>query len=116
MKATSLSVHLRSNGSRLRTANSPAPKPIEQNHCLGEDMETPLDQECYRKDLLGDLHTYLHARPDIAFAISVVSQLCMILNDLIVYRILRCLKSCLGKGLLYTRQGSLQVECYSDVD
>ena len=33
-----------------------------------------------------------------------------------VYRILRYLKSCPGKGLLYTRQGSLQVECYTDAD
>ena len=33
-----------------------------------------------------------------------------------IYRILRYLKSCPGKGLLYTRQGSLQVECYTDAD
>ena len=33
-----------------------------------------------------------------------------------VYRILRYLKSCPGKGLLYTRQGSLQAECYTDAD
>jgi hypothetical protein len=32
------------------------------------------------------------------------------------YRILRYLKSCPGRGLLYTKQGSLQVECYTDVD
>jgi hypothetical protein len=33
-----------------------------------------------------------------------------------VYRILRYLKSCLGKDLLYTKQGNLQVECYTDAD
>jgi hypothetical protein len=32
------------------------------------------------------------------------------------YRILRYLKSSPGRGLLYTKQGSLQVECYTDVD
>ena len=33
-----------------------------------------------------------------------------------VYRILRYLKSSPGKGLFYTKQGSIQVECYTDAD
>lgn len=33
-----------------------------------------------------------------------------------VSRILRYLKGCLGKGLLYTRQGNVQVEGYTDAD
>jgi hypothetical protein len=33
-----------------------------------------------------------------------------------VTRILRYLKGCPAKGLLYTRQSSLQVECYTDAD
>jgi hypothetical protein len=33
-----------------------------------------------------------------------------------VYRILRYLKSCPGKDLLYTKQENLQGECYTDAD
>ena len=34
----------------------------------------------------------------------------------VVYRILRYLKSSRGKGLSYTKQGNMQVECYTDAD
>ena len=59
------------------------------------------------KDMFRDLYTY--STHDL---ISVVRQF---MHDPksshldAVYRILRYLKSCPGKGLLYTRQGSLQV-------
>jgi hypothetical protein len=77
--------------------------PIEQNHHLVKDMGTPVDRESYQR-LVGKLIYLSHTRPDIAFAVSVVSQF---MHDPrsshmdVVYRILRYLKSCQGKGLLY---------------
>jgi hypothetical protein len=96
----------------------PATTPIDQNHRLSKDAGTPVDRECYQR-LVGRLIYLSHTRPDIAFAVSVVSQF---MHDPrsshmeVVYRILRYLKSCPGKGLLYTRQGNLHVECYTDAD
>jgi len=96
----------------------PAATPIEQNHCLSKDIGTPVDKECYQR-LVGRLIYLSHTRPDIAFSVSVVSQF---MHDPksshmnVVYRILRYLKSSPGKGLLYTKQGSIQVECYTDAD
>jgi hypothetical protein len=96
----------------------PATTPIDQNHRLSKDAGTPVDRECYQR-LVGRLIYLSHTRPDIAFAVSVVSQF---MHDPrsshmeAVYRILRYLKSCPGKGLLYTRQGNLHVECYTDAD
>ena len=95
-----------------------AATPIEQNCRLSKDVGTPVDKECYQR-LVGRLISLSHTRPDIAFAVSVVSQF---MHDPrsshmdVVYHILRYLKSSLGRGLLYTKQGSLQVECYTDAD
>jgi hypothetical protein len=96
----------------------PVATPIEQNHRLSSDMGTPVDQEHYKR-LVGKLIYLSHTRPDIAFAVSVVSQF---MHDPktthldALNRILKYLKGCPGKGLLYTKQGSLQVECYTDAD
>ena len=90
----------------------PAATPIEQNHRLRKDVGTPVDKECYQR-LVERLIYLSHTRPDIAFVVSVVSQF---MHDPrsshmnAVYRILRYLKSSPGKDLLYTKQGSIQVE------
>jgi hypothetical protein len=68
---------------------------------------------------VGRLIYLSHTRPDIAFAVSVVSQFMHSPRTAhmdAVTRILRYLKGCPGKGLLYTKQGNLQVECYTDAD
>lgn len=96
----------------------PAATPIEQNLRLSKDVGTPVNRENYQR-LVGRLIYLSHTRSDIAYAVSVVSQF---MHDPksshmdAVYRILRYLKSCPGKGLLCTRQGNLQVECYTDAD
>jgi len=60
-----------------------------------------------------------HIRPDIAYAVNVMSQF---MHDLkkphmdVVERILRYLKSTSGKGLLFSNHGHLKVEGYTDVD
>ena len=94
----------------------PVATPIEQNHRLRKDVGTPVDKECYQR--LVERIIYLsHTRPDIAFAVSVVSQF---MHDPrsshmnAVYRILRYLESSPGKGLFYTKQGSMHVESLKD--
>jgi hypothetical protein len=66
-----------------------------------------VDRESYQR-LVGRLISLSLTRPDIAFAVSVVSQF---MHDSksshmdVVYRILRYLKSCLGKGLYTLAKG-----------
>jgi hypothetical protein len=96
----------------------PVATPIEQNHRLSSGMGTLIDRELYKR-LVGKLIYLSHTRPDIAFAVSVVSQF---MHDPktahldALNRILKYLKGCPGKGLLYTKYGVLQVECYTDAD
>jgi hypothetical protein len=96
----------------------PALTPIEQNHRLTSASGQPVDREKYQR-LVGRLIYLSHTRPDIAFAVSVVSQF---MHDPkthhmeAVNRIIRYLKGCPGRGLLYKSNGSLQVECYTDAD
>ena len=95
-----------------------APTPIEQNHRLHDGDGGLVDQEHYQR-LVGRLIYLSHARPDIAFVVSVVSQF---MHDPrthhmdVVVRIIRYLKGCPGRGLLYTSHGHLQVDCYTDAD
>ena len=49
------------------------PTPIEQNHRLISEDGPPVDRERYQR-LVGRLIYLSHTRPDIAFAVSVVSQ------------------------------------------
>jgi hypothetical protein len=96
----------------------PACTPIEQNHRLANDSGEPVDREQYQR-LVGRLIYLSHTRPDIAFAVSVVSQF---MHDPktqhmnAVLRIIRYLKGCPGRGLLYRPHGNLKVECYTDAD
>jgi hypothetical protein len=96
----------------------PACTPIEQNHRLANDSGEPVDREQYQR-LVGRLIYLSHTRPNIAFAVSVVSQF---MHDPktqhmnAVLRIIRYLKGCPGRGLLYRPHGNLKVECYTDAD
>ena len=81
----------------------PASTPIEQNHNLSSESGETVDKEQYQK-LVGRLIYLSHTRPDISFAISMVSQF---MHDPkshhmdAVMQIIRYLKSCPGRGLLY---------------
>nr|XP_019709971.1 uncharacterized protein LOC109506515 [Elaeis guineensis] len=91
---------------------------IEQNHRLMADGGTPVDRERYQR-LVGQLIYLSHTRPDITFAVSVVSQY---IHDprkryqKAVYRIIRYLKGCPGRGLMFSRHGHLKIEGYTDAD
>jgi len=68
---------------------------------------------------VGKLIYLSHTRPDIAYAVSVVSQFmyCPSEDHMdAVLRILRYLKSSLGKGLMFSKNNHLRVEGYADAD
>ena len=96
----------------------PSKTPIE----LGDKKKMfdggPVDKGRYQQ-LVGKLIYLSHTRPDIAFAVSLVSQYmhdpCQgHLNA--VYRILRYLKQTPGKGLFFKKNTERKVEVFTDAD
>jgi hypothetical protein len=96
----------------------PADSPIEVNHHLKGDMGERTDRERYQR-LVGRLIYLAHTRPDVSYAVGVVSQFmhdpCTAHLDA-VYRILRYLKSTPGKGILFSNHGHLRLEAFTDAD
>ncbi|KAI5323903.1 hypothetical protein L3X38_032976 [Prunus dulcis] len=91
----------------------PVDTPSEQNHKLGlYPDEVHTDKERYQQ-FVGKLIYLSHTRPDIAYAVSVVSQ-CMHSPSEdhmgAVMRILRYLKVTPGKGLMFCKYGYTDVE------
>lgn len=77
-----------------------------------------LDEEQYQR-LVGKLIYLSHTHPDIAFAVSMVSQFMHSPRQEhfnAIYRILRYLKGTPGRDLLVKNHGHLQVEAYTDAD
>jgi hypothetical protein len=94
----------------------PASTPINQNHKLCAQSGDPTDKERYQR-LVGRLIYLCHTRPDITYV--VVSRY---MHDPRIehmdadYRILRYLKSCLGKRLWFKKNNHLNVKGYCDAD
>ena len=96
----------------------PVDTPIDPNVKLREDKGEPEDTTRYQK-LVGKLIYLSHTCPNIAFAVSLVSQFMHSPQKEhleATYRILRYLKSCPGKGLLFKRSTKRDVEAYTDAD
>ncbi|KAL5567394.1 hypothetical protein UlMin_030558 [Ulmus minor] len=99
--------------------SKPADSPIEPNHKLGDDPEKPkVDKERYQR-LVGRLIYLSHTRPDIAYAVSVISQFMHAPRENhmeAAYRVLRYLKSAPGKGIIFRKSEKMEVEAYTDAD
>ena len=97
----------------------PVDAPIVQNHRLGEySDQVPANKVRYQR-LVGKLIYLSHTRPDIAYAVSVVSQFMHNPSEDhmgAVIRILRYLKSSPGKGLMFSKNTHLNIEGYTDAD
>ncbi|CAL8993466.1 unnamed protein product, partial [Prunus brigantina] len=97
----------------------PIDTPSEQNHKLGlYPDQVPTDKERYQR-LVGKLIYLAHTRPDIAYAVSVVSQFMHAPSEdhmAAVTRILRYLKVTPDKGLMFSKYGHTDVEGYTDAD
>ena len=83
-----------------------------------ESNGKPVDRERYQR-LVGRLIYLSHTRPDIAFAVSVVSQYMHSPKEShleAVYKILRYLKGFPRRGLFFKKSDSKKVEIYTDAD
>lgn len=97
----------------------PADTPINPNQKLGDTKDgNPVNTTRYQK-LVGKLIYLSHTRPDIAFAVSIVSQFMHSPYEVhleAIYRILRYLKSTPRKGLFFKKSEQKTIEAYTDVD
>jgi transposase InsO family protein len=93
--------------------------PMDPNVKLKAASEDEVvDRERYQR-LAGRLIYLSHTRPDIAFAVSVISQFMHAPGPThfeAIFRILRYLKGTPGKGLMFKNRGHIQVEAYTDAD
>ncbi|XP_039136472.1 uncharacterized mitochondrial protein AtMg00810-like isoform X2 [Dioscorea cayenensis subsp. rotundata] len=97
----------------------PADTPMDPNSKLGSREDcAPVDKARYQR-LVGKLIYLSHTRPDICFAVSLVSQF---MNNPTeehldaVYRILRYLKMSPGQGLLFEKTANRAVSVCTDAD
>ncbi|XP_022864187.1 uncharacterized protein LOC111384166 [Olea europaea var. sylvestris] len=91
--------------------------PIDQGR-KGEDTGKSVEKDRYQR-LVGKLIYLSHTRPDIAFAVSVVSQYLHSPKEAYleaVYRILRYLKGTPGNGLFFKKNERKEVEVFTDAD
>ncbi|KAK8934710.1 hypothetical protein KSP39_PZI014426 [Platanthera zijinensis] len=97
----------------------PADTPIEANHRLGRDDGENIEDISGFQRLVGRLIFLSHTRPDISYAVSVVSQYMHAPKTRhmdAALRILRYLKSSPGMGILFAPNTDLKVEVYTDAD
>ncbi|XP_028085437.1 uncharacterized protein LOC114286470 [Camellia sinensis] len=97
----------------------PCDTPLEPGQKLSEDQDgDPVDRGRYQR-LVGKLIYLFHSRPDIAIAVSMVSQFMHALRTShleAVMRILRYLKASPGKGLYFSKHDHLSVEAFTDAN
>ncbi|KAK8923657.1 hypothetical protein KSP39_PZI019078 [Platanthera zijinensis] len=96
----------------------PVNTPIEANHKLGKDGKCIDDVPAFQR-LVGRLIYLSHTRPDISYAVGVISQFMHAPKTNHVdaaHRILRYLKSSPGRGILFSPNSCLDIEVYTDAD
>ncbi|KAK9186936.1 hypothetical protein WN944_018325 [Citrus x changshan-huyou] len=102
------------------TACQPIDTPIEEGlkFCITSD-QVPVDKGRYQR-LIGRLMYLSHTRPDLAYALSVVSQFMHNPEEQhmkAIMRILRYLKTNPGKGILFSKNEDYSnIEVYTDTD
>ncbi|KAM2020888.1 hypothetical protein ACFX16_042974 [Malus domestica] len=100
-------------------ACKPAETPIVRNYHLAVyPDQVPANRERYQR-LVGRLIYLSLTRPDITYAISVVSQFMHSPSEdhmAAVMRILSYLKGAPGKGLIFRKHGHLEIKGYTDAD
>ncbi|XP_038874890.1 secreted RxLR effector protein 161-like [Benincasa hispida] len=93
--------------------------PIEANAKLSNmSKSVPVSKERYQR-LVGKLIYLSHTRPDISYAVSMVSQFMQSPYEeqmRVVECILRYLKTSPGKGLMFRKTEKRCIEAYIDVD
>uniref|UniRef100_A0A2N9I834 Integrase catalytic domain-containing protein n=1 Tax=Fagus sylvatica TaxID=28930 RepID=A0A2N9I834_FAGSY len=93
--------------------------PIEYNNRLNTHDGEPLPDATLYRQLVGSLVYLTVTRPDISYAVHIVSQFMAAPRSLhyaAVLRILRYLKGTLFHGLHFSSQSTLTLQAYSDAD
>lgn len=101
------------------TRCKPCPTPIDAYHRLKEDDTNRLIDAGRYQCLVGRLIYLSLTRPDITYAVGVISQFMHASTQAhmeAAYKVLRYLKGCPGKGILYQRHGHHKVMAYTDAD
>ena len=97
----------------------PAETLIEVNHGLSIQGDQVLTDKNQYQRLVGRLIYLSHTRSDIAYTVSVVSQFMHSPSKEhmdAVYRVLRYMKSSLGKVLFFGRNNDYEITGYTDAD
>ena len=97
----------------------PAETPMATNHNLKINEESALADRGRYQRLVGKLIYLSHTRPDIAYAVSVVSQFMhhpQIDHMEAAVRIVRYLKGTFDHGVLFKRNDHLEIHGYTDAD
>ncbi|XP_038896700.1 uncharacterized mitochondrial protein AtMg00810-like [Benincasa hispida] len=101
------------------TGCKPVDTPVEYNTKIDDKNEgIPVNKERYQW-LVGKLIYLSHTRPDISYAVSIVSQFMQAPCEdhmIAVERIFRYLKGTPGKGLMFRKTDKRSVEAYTDSD
>jgi len=102
-----------------KTTCKPVNTPIDPNLKLGNAKKyTAVDKEMYQR-LVGKLIYLSHTRPDVAFAVSLVSQFMHQPKEIhlqAALRIVQYLKGTPGRGILFERNGNANLEAYTNAD
>ncbi|KAK3004629.1 hypothetical protein RJ639_019506 [Escallonia herrerae] len=96
----------------------PVETPIDPNQKLGDNEGDLINTSRYQK-LVGKLIYLSYTTPDIAFAVSLVSQFMHSPHEEhreAVYRIMRYFKSSPGKGLFFRKNEQRNFEAYTNAD
>ncbi|CAL1373295.1 unnamed protein product [Linum trigynum] len=97
----------------------PCTTPMEQNLKLTRDSGDLMEDQSLYRSLVGSLIYLTHTRPDISYAVQVVSQFLGVARSQhldAVHRILRYLKHTQEVGLFFPSTGEEVLEAFADAD
>ena len=101
------------------TECAPVSSPIDPNVKLGEGGDSPPVNHYQYQQLVGKLLYLTHTRPDISFAVNLLSQFMHAPYEIhrqAINRVLAYLKGCPRKGLLFPSSMDRTVKVYTDAD
>ena len=93
--------------------------PIEVNHKLKISEDDPRVEPLSYQEIVGKLVYLSHTRPDICYAVNVLSQFMhspRTTHFQALYKVLRYLKGTTGLGIAYRKTGKLDLNLYTDSD
>ncbi|KAL0323461.1 UNVERIFIED_CONTAM: Retrovirus-related Pol polyprotein from transposon RE2 [Sesamum angustifolium] len=99
--------------------SKPVDTPMDSNPDFWNDDGNYLEDKTKYRRLVGKLIYLTVTRPDISFAVGLVSQFMDKPRSIhwgAALRILKYIKTSPGKGLLFKRHGHVKIEAYSDAD